>query len=362
MKIIEYPFTPIFYIILFEARNNIKYSINRDGTYVLENVNSICMDFSNNRNLKLKAKEIIGSRFSNITEQQAIDIMDRASIKPPYLNYSSVMPYFDLELTAFESLKSYLTAQAWDIPLDRTCIIVPKKSKTLTGKKFEMEFYVDNENAPREILDVYMSAITKTSKSVSFSVKIPEQLYNICMTHPEVEERPLKNYIEGNTISYLHDEMSQWVSKKSFIDTVKKDAETAKKVIIINFSSSEKATRNDYNHAYTGQVINTRFNFYVAYQTKKGDLFNYKKLQSGLGSTEKGISGIIDTEKFNDKQYIRFEKCNLIVDWSAEKEEYLLSLEGQFRKLNENLNFFLKDLTEEKLNELITNNAFKLLN
>jgi len=61
------------------------------------------------------------------------------------------------------------------------------------------------------------------------------------------------------------------------------------------------------------------------------------------------LSGIIDSEVYNEKNFIRNTRSNVIIDWSREKEDYLLSLENQFRTLNENLNLFLKDLTDEKL-------------
>ena len=61
------------------------------------------------------------------------------------------------------------------------------------------------------------------------------------------------------------------------------------------------------------------------------------------------MSGIIDSEVYNEKNFIRNTRSNVIIDWSREKEDYLLSLENQFRTLNENLNLFLKDLTDEKL-------------
>lgn len=369
MDIKQYPLTPSFYIIVFEAIRERKYNVNREGNYVIENVNYICTDFSNRRDLSLKNKETIGSRVGDLTEENCIDIFERANIFAPYKNYIDAANEIEdakTIYTAKESLFSYIKSQGWTIDLHNTCIIVPKKSKKLVGKKIPMEFRVGTEDfgygeSLIELLDVYMSPITKKSKSVTFAVNIPQKLYDMCMTHPVVEERPLKNYIDSNTISSLHAQMDGLVNKAHFIFCLNKDAESAKKVLIINFNSNENATRDDHNHAYTGQQIGINFNYFVAFKTKNNSFFNYQKYSSGFGLKNNGVKGIIDTSKQNDKQYIRCSKMQVIIDWTEEREIFLQSLEQQFRILSENLNVFLKDLTEEKLLELMANNKLKLI-
>lgn len=370
MNIKQYPLTPSFYIIVFEATRATKYNVNRDGTYVIKNANYICTPFSNRRDLSLKNKETIGSRVAYLTEENCIDIFERANIFAPYKNYIDIANQIENTntiYTAKESLFSYIKSQGWTVDLHNTCIIVPKKSKKLVGKKIPMEFRVGAEDfgygqSLIELLDVYMSPITKKSKSVTFAVNIPQKLYDICMTHPVVEEQPLKTYIKADTISSLHAQMDGLVNKAHFMFHLNRDAESAKKVLIINFNSNENATRDDYNHAYTGQQIGINFNYFVAFKTKDGVFFNYQKYSSGFGLKNNGVKGVIDTSKQNDKQYIRCTEMKVIIDWTEDREIYLQSLEQQFRKLSENLNVFLKDLTEDKLHELMTNNKLKLIN
>ena len=81
-----------------------------------------------------------------------------------------------------------------------------------------------------------------------------------------------------------------------------------------------------------------------------------------MGTTEKGIKGIIDNEIKGYKNFISDNyRPTAIIEWTQERENYLSILENQFRLLSVNLNSFLKDLNEEKLMQLINNNT-KLLN
>lgn len=369
MEIKEYPLTPSFYVLLFQARGGTKYHVNKEGSYVIENNKFICTEISNHRNLSFKNKETIGDRIGTLTEENCIDIFNRAGVSAPFINYYNVDNQIedkDVVYTAKESLFSYIKNQGWSVDLNNTCIVVLKKSKQLVGKKIPMEFNVGTEDfgygeSIVELLDVYMTPITKKSKSVTFSVYIPKTLYNMCMTHVVVEERPLKTYIEADTISSLHAQMKELCSKAHFMFKLNRDSETAKKIIVINFNASDRPTRDDYNHAYTGEQISINFNYFVAYKTIGGVVFNYQKYSSGFGLKNQGIKGVIDTYKFNDKQHIKNTKMQVVIDWTEEQENYLKNLEQQFVKLSENLNVFLKDLTQEKLLELMSNNKIKLI-
>ena len=202
-----------------------------------------------------------------------------------------------------------------------------------------------------------MSPITRLSKSVTFSMRIPKFLYDQCMTDADIEARPKVDYIQTSTIEGLHNSIGDYVSQAHKIWDIEKNAKNAKKVICINFSSSENTTMDDWNHAYTGQKISTHFNFFVAYQANNGrglTHFSYKKHQTGHGSTEKGVSGIIDTELQGERHWIRQEP-SVVIDWTQEAEDFFNSLEGQFRGFSDNLNKYLKDLNQDKVKELIEN-------
>jgi hypothetical protein len=362
MKIQEYPLTDIFYILLFEGKRGTTYNI-RDGSSMVEDYKYGCNGFMNRRDITLQGKQLMG-KVVKLTENKAVDIFERARIEDKYINYLQEGEHFE---TAKESLISYIELQGWEGDIEETYIIVPKKSKKLKGTKIEIEFEVgalefDSAiDTTTEVLDVYMTPLTKTVKDVRFAVKIPERIYNMAMTNTDIEKRPKKDYIEASALSTLHRELSQMAHDCHLIWRLEQSAEKSRKVIVINFASSERAMRDDYNHAYIGQQINTQFNFFVAYRCtdeswNSGKMFCFKQLHSGSATTDKGRKGIVDYEAQGLRRWIEMTRCDVILDWSQEKEDFLTQLEGQFRQLSVNLNEFLKDLNEEKLLALIKNN------
>lgn len=362
MKIIEYPLTDIFYIIVFEGRRNAHYRISRDEN-MLDGTQSLCTGFMNRSDLSLSRKELVGN-VGNLSEEIVIDLFNRAGIENPYINYLEG----GKDLTsALDSLQTYLELQGWDVDLDYTYLVAPKKSKELKGKKIPMEFDVGAKDFRYtygkiiEVLDVYMTPITKKSKSVRFSVKIPKFIYDKAMTNTEIKERPVVNYIEGDTISYLHSRMDYWVGKCRGIYDLEKSAASASKFLYVMFVSGEGATRDSFNFAYTGQSINIRFKYYVAYKTSGGKMFTNQRLQSGSGAIDKGIKGLIGDDGDKEKYWISGGQQGIQLKWTQEKEDFLKRLEGQFRTLSDNLNKFLKDIDEEKLLGLMNDNI-KLLN
>ena len=360
MKIREYPITSSFYILLFEGRENTRYHVSRNGT-MIEDGNYISNPFTN-EGTNLNNKEVVG-KILQLSESTVLEILERANVDNMFINYQDETKNFK---TAKESLLSYITLQGWDGDLNNTYLVALKKSKQLRGKKIPMEFEVGSKDFKYclervyEELDVFMTPINKKSKSVKFSVKIPDFIYNKAMTNTEVGERPLLNYIEADTIATLHSQMNKWVQRCRDIYNLEKSAETATKYIYISFSSGERPSRDDFNFAYTGQRISLNYNYFIAFKTNDGKMFTTQRLQSGNGSTDKGIKGLIGKVGGREKYWIRGRQFGVQIKWTQEKEDFLKKLEGQFRLLSQNLNEFLKDINEEKLLELMEN-GIKLL-
>jgi hypothetical protein len=362
MKILKLPLTDSYFITLFEGYEGTQYSLSTSlsGT-VLHNKKYIETAFQSNR---FPEHKMFG-KVCNMVEEDAKKIMESAGLEAPYINYVDRELTFDSALSSF---MSFLLSEKW-ITSGNTWLIIPKPSKQLKGKKMLMEFSVGamdfGYGEGKMDLEVFMTPITKVSKSITFSMRIPKFLYDKCMTDSDIKARPLKDSIECDTIASLHSLISKYVNQAHSIWVIEKNAKGAKKVIGINFSSSEISTRDDYNHGYTGQKISTTFNFCVCYQTKDGgrgrDLFTFKKLQHGTGSTERGVKGIIDSELQGHRNWIG-RNPDIIMGWTQEREDFLTSLEGSFRKLSENLNNFLKDLDEEKMELLIQNKELLKLN
>lgn len=357
MKKLTSPLTDSYFITVFEGRNT-DYSLSKslDGVVLYNNSKNIETAFQHERFPEHKMFGMV----SKMSEADAVKIMADAGLETPYINYMDRSKTFDSALSSF---LSFLSSEKWDVSSENTWLIIPKPSKQLKGKKIVMEFSVGamdfgNGNVKMD-LDVFMSPITRLSKSVTFSMRIPKFLYDQCMTDAEIEARPKKDYIEAVTISGLHNAIENYVNQAHRIWKMENNAKNAKKVICINFSSSEQTTRDDWNHAYMGQQISTHFNFFVAYRSGGSrdmgrEYFSYKKHQTGHGSTENGVSGIIDTELQGKRHWIG-KKPSVVIDWTQEAEDFFNSLEGQFRGFSENLNKYLKDLNQDKVKELIQN-------
>ena len=365
MEILQLPLTDSFIITVFNSHSRYaEYSVSKQG-YVIFNKTGIETEFSN-RHLSFHEHKMLGL-VSNMDEDKVKKLYDSAEIEAPYLDYTDITKTFD---SALDSFKSFLNSNGWAYPEDRTWVIIPKPSKNLTGKKFPLEFLICGENfrtMKTEELEVFMSPITKTSKSLKFSVKVPKYIYNKCMTDPEVEQRPKLDYIETDTISTLHTLMDNYSNQATKVEDIEKNANNSEKVICINFFSKEELTRDDYNHAYTGQNISIKFNHFIAYKIispsfgSRMNFFTYKKYQSGNGMSDKGIKGIIDTESRGVRQYI-MTTPKVYVKWTQEREDFLDMLEERFRSLSKNLNDFLADIDEDKIEKLIANaNNLKLL-
>lgn len=323
MKILEYPLTSAFNIILFEGRINDKYAI-KNGFVV---------------NGKYSESDLMSKSFRNHTifQIQNLDELNKM--------------YADAGIPDEEIHQQFIKIKAagWDIPLDRTWVIVPKIYKEHTGKKLTLEFELINPQFSgygNYELDVYMSNITKKSKSLKFIVNIPKYIYDKCMEHPEKLERPQTAYIEADTISTLHTRMGQLCLKSKEIVIKEKMAKKATKVLCINVQSSYVATKDNYQFADTGEETKIRFNYYVAYNTPENQLFSYKRFN--------------EEEKTN-RFYIH-TKPDIIVEWTQEREDFLFKVQGAFRKLSQELHNFLGGMNNDNIDNLIANsNQFKLL-
>ncbi len=343
----QFPLTPSFIITVFDGRGT--YGIHKGGGVTECNGKYSHVDFMNSR-LSFPAHYMV----NEVNEGNSKKILDAAGIVPD-------------TLTNLEFMTDYLRSNGWTFDIDKTRIIVPKPDKNLTGKKLTLEFELitpDFKGTGNYDLDVYMSAITRTSKTVKFSVNVPKYIYDKCMEDTDVNARPTRSYIEEDTISTLFNEMWKFSNQAREVVKLEKQADNSEKVLCINFNSSEFMTRDELNHAYTGQKIKTEFNFFVAYNMKNAGLTRYtmfttKKYKSGIGTTNTE-TGIIDTGK--SKNFIA-NKPMVIIPWTQERENFLTKLEKNFKDLSDNLNLFLKDITADKLEHLIANaGEIKLLN
>jgi hypothetical protein len=75
------------------------------------------------------------------------------------------------------------------------------------------------------------------------------------------------------------------------------------------------------------------------------------------------FKGVVDLEVKGIKSHLGTRPQGVLIEWTQEREEFLFALENKFRNLSDNLNEFLSDLNNEKIDKLISSSfASKLLN
>jgi hypothetical protein len=363
-NIIDYPITDSVFITVFSERASTTMSLSRGGTVVFEG-KYVATEFSN-KSKSFKNHELLGYIGKSNFEAKAKKFLD--SIKYEYNG------------AATDTIVDYLKSQNYPFSDNHNIwVIVPKPDKKPTGNKFVITF----ERLPNETfekrkfvdydLDVYMTKIDSKTKKVVFRVDIPEHIYNMCMKNPDLDNRLSLKYIESENLSDLHSKMSDYANLSSHVSELLKASEMYKKKICIVFNSKETTERDSYYFAYLGQRISTNFGWYIAYEyeTKdfsgrpKKEYFTWKKnMSTGTTIGEfRGYTGVVDFEKKGIKTHIHTKPPGVIVDWTQEREDFLTALENKFRNLSENLNEFLADLDDDKIEKLITSSmGNKLLN
>jgi hypothetical protein len=294
---------------------------------------------------------------------------------------------YDKNLSVFQVMENYLKEQGYDTNLnqnrymasEKIWIIYPDSFKKLSGEKIRIQFSLPPENLKKyqpykvEELDVFMTKITPEVKSIKFSVYIPDYIYNKCMENTDIDIRPKLRYIESESLSSLHNQIATYSDLAINTQHLQESSEKYKKKIAIIFNSNEEATRDNYNHAYTGQSISVNFRYYVVNEfgqdslSHNYDYFTFKKrisINDKIRQPELKIETTlpyIDLESKNQKVYFYGRPSGTLIDWTEEREKFCQELESKFRNLSNNLNQFLKDLDSEKLDNLIQNNTLKLL-
>lgn len=258
--------------------------------------------------------------------------------------------------SALESLKSYLRFEKWDLN-NEIWIAIPKPSAKLTGKKNIVEFDIIPESFNKPTvkiqLPVYTSDIKIDTKSINYSIEIPDYLYNFLMLHPEIKKRPESKVVKTDVFSKLQSSLDHWNTLANELMIYDKQSINSKKYIFISFRSYQKDKRDEYQWGYTGKETSINFQYFIGYSlANSNNVFVEKKYENG------NFIEIPQTERRVSVHSISGFKR---IEWSEEREYFLQKIESNFKQLSDNLNLYLKDLDSEKLDSLISNNV-KLLN
>lgn len=369
MEIRQFPIKPSVIITVFKGCE--KYSLTSDGT-VCHGGKYVDTEFANrrlgfsNHTLHEVGTEITSKKLSSFFEQNNIESETDGLISGEDM------------LLDFLLRQGYdLTLKKFNITSEKLYVILPKNYKKPKGQPFKNLFDVCSESFDygdnlKIELDVYMTPINNQVKNILFRVDIPDYIYNKCIENNNIDAQPKLRYIESESLSYLHSKMSEYSSMAISVFQEQKSSENYIKKIVIDFKSSESTERDDYNFAYTGQKILTKFNWFIVYQYTTNGLmgskkyFTFLKKESNFSSVtpkhglQKNENGLVDLSLVNDKCYLQ-KPSGVIIDWTQEREDFFTEIENNFRKLSVNLNHFLWDLDSEKVDLLINNSNFKFL-
>ena len=324
-----------------------------------KNADAVDTDFSNSR-INVYNTKMLG-KLSQLSDSKLKAVFSEARYKEDkYPNFTDIEG--EKLISPLESFKSYLKSQGWDSPEDKTWIIIPTPSKKLNGKKLEVEFSLVPEDFGfgelKLVLPVYMDSIDLKTTQVNFSVEIPDYIYDFLMVHPDLELRPKSKVITSNVFSILHSELSELGNRCHNLIEHDKYLASARKVILVKYAGGQTHERDTWVHAYVGKKTSVSFRYFVGYQMKERDsMFDKTRIYSDkIHSHEHGFIPVKGRyEPVMDVSRMK------IMDWTQEREDFLNSIEVNFKKLSDNLNDYLTDLDEDKLDSLISKKT-KLLN
>jgi hypothetical protein len=265
---------------------------------------------------------------------------------------------------------------------------------------------LDFSKIEERVISVNMTDINETTSIVEYWMSIPKYLFDAVKdTMPQFMVTPIQR--KGNQKNY--EPFKQQIKSVNITDlrniilSVSNAAisnevftkYTATKVICIKFSSKTTEERTDWNFADAGLRTGINFQYFVAY--KKGENADYylrSDAQKKSDARFKNIYGVDTSDLFkpeedkyryysrktnytNQSSCVKNDTCGMevnnfflhhfptdvagfeaqytIIKWTQEREDYFEMLQKRFILMSEQLNEFLKDLDEDKVNLLIEN-------
>lgn len=256
-----------------------------------------------------------------------------------------------------------------DFGMKRTWIIAPKFNKKLVGKKniIEVDFrqptfdrYYDYKeletlNTFRDI-EVYSTPISKDGLSdVKYTMHIPDDLYYSLQKLPDEKLRPQNKVIEDVLISNVIKILNEHIGNVIGYFKLEKDEEKYEKMILIKYSSSNTKMRDDFNFAYIGENIGVGFRYYIGWVQKKESRGILTSKYDTFFTNLKYDNGNVYEKKCRINESSISNRGEIIVPWTKEREDFLNMLQNSFTNLKNNLDKFLSEMDESKLDLLIEN-------
>ncbi len=211
----------------------------------------------------------------------------------------------------------------------------------------------------KAILPVYTNEIKSDTKEISYTVEVPDYIYDFLMIHPEEDKRPKSKVYTTNIFSALHHHLSDLGHSAQSLTELDKEMAKAQKVILVSFGAGQREVKDNWVHAYAGIRTNISYQYFIGYKMISSHLSG----QTRIYVDKKWFAGkgFVTMRADERKQPIAETSGFKIIEWTQEREDFLTNIEYNFKKLSDNLNEYLSDLDDNKLDLLISNKT-KLLN
>lgn len=211
------------------------------------------------------------------------------------------------------------------------------------------------------------------NNGMSFSLRIPTHVFDKIkdtddkyLTNPPKPEHSYENKkprfvqnIKNVFLPMLLDELNT-ICHDAVATHSRNIAET-EKYIAIKFTHTHQSRKDEFNFASMGKQTTSLFQFFVVYKAIRKvnslDRYKYKSNIYG-GNLETSLSNT-KTREWHWFTPGSVEKYQLI-KWTQEREDFLTQVQDRFVRVNQELDSFLGNLDEDKINELMTNSKLLL--
>jgi len=232
--------------------------------------------------------------------------------------------------------------------------------------------------------------------NIEYSVSIPDYMFNeLADTEAQFKttfdvnslspsglysEKTVRRKFKKTQTSMLIGNLQDYISSlTTFLnDKYSIETSTMKKKLFISFNHSDIHTTNGLNGAYTGKQISQSFKYFTGYEvitSKFSGISGVVKKQyiskiyysmpgSSLSKRDTGFQEkedlFLQLKKYGQSDS-SFESEYSILDWTNEKEDFCKKIQEKFIKVNEELDSFLKNIDDNKMEILMANNGLKSL-
>jgi len=230
--------------------------------------------------------------------------------------------------------------------------------------------------------------------NIEYSVSIPDYMFNeLADTEAQFKttfdvnslspsglysEKTVRRKFKKTQTSILIGNLQDYISSlTTFLnDKYSIETSTMKKKLFISFKHSDTHTTNGLNSAYTGQQISQSFRYFTGYEVMTSKFsgisgtvkkqYISKIFYSAPGSSlRKNDTGFQEKEdlflklKNTNQTDASFESEYSILDWTKEREDFCKKVQETFTKVNSDLDNFLNNIDNTKMDMLISSNILK---